>query len=427
MKLNRKCVAVPLGASLGIMLGCAPALAQSAAPLPPASPAAAAPTQSGLAGWFSGIKLSAQLEGGIVLNPARPSDNLNFGQLLTDKANQLQLNQVLLTAQKAIDPKEAGYAAGFKLQFLYGSDARYTQFLGEFNHAISSRYQVDIVEADLALHLPWFTAGGVDLKAGQYPSPLGYETIDPSTNPFYSHSYIFNFGVPFGHTGILTTTHASPLLDIWLGIDSGVNTTLGAGDNNGAPAGIVGFGLNNLLGGKLTMLALTHLGPENPARTVPNADSFMRYLNDVVVTYKASDAWSFTTEGNYIRDDYAHADGYGVAQYVAYTLSSTVALNGRAELWRDNKNFFVAALPGNQDYVNSELGLPASVIAAPRATTYSEFTVGLTWKPVVPAVISTLMIRPELRYDRSLNDSHPFNGGRDNGAFTAAADVVLGF
>jgi hypothetical protein len=171
------------------------------------------------------------------------------------------------------------------------------------------------------------------------------------------------------------------VFDFYLGIDSGVNTSLGAGDNNSAAAGIGGFGLN-LLGGKLTVLALTHIGPENPSRTVPNADSYPRYLNDVVVTYKPDDTWSFTTEGNYVRDDYARAEGYGVAQYASYALSSQITLNGRAEVWRDNRNSYVAAF---------------------------------------------LMIRPELRYDRALNGSRPFNAGRDNGAFTAAADLVLGF
>lgn len=361
-----------------------------------------------------------------MLNPQRPRDANNFGQLFTDKANQFQLNQVLLTAQKPIDPKETGFAVGFKVQLMYGSDARYTHFLGEFDRTIRDRYQLDVVEANISLHLPVLTEGGVDVKAGQYSSPLGSETIDPSTNPFYSHSYIFNFGVPFKHTGVLTTTHVNPVLDLYLGIDSGVNTSLGAGDNNGAPAGIGGLGLN-LLGGKLTVLALTHIGPENPARVVPKADAYPRYLNDVVVTYKPSDKWSFTTEGNYIRDDFARAEGYGVAHYVSYALNDQVTLNGRAEVWRDNRNFYVAAFPGNLDYVNSERGFPAAVISAPRPTTYSEFTVGLTYKPSLPAPVSTLMIRPELRYDRALNGSRPFNAGRDNGAFTAAADLVLGF
>ncbi len=40
---------------------------------------------------------------------------------------------------------------------------------------------------------------------------------------------------------------------------------------------------------------------------------------------------------------------------------------------------------------------------------------------------TTLLLRPEIRYDHSLKGTHPFNGGRDNGAFTVAADAILGF
>ncbi len=375
--------------------------------------------------WQSGIKLGAQFDGGIVGNTASPANGQNYGQLFTDHANQAQLNQVLLTAQRTTDPKATGYDFGFKLQGMYGSDARYTHFVGEFDRVTSDRYQFDLVEANVTVHLPWLTEGGIDLKAGQYSTPIGFETIDPSTNPFYSHSYIFNFGLPLKHTGILSTTHVNDVLDIWGGIDSGVNTSLGSGDNNGAPAGLFGLGFN-LLDGNLTILALSHIGPENPSRVVPNADSYMRYLSDITVTYKATDKLSFTTEVNHIRDDFARADAYGAAQYVQYTLSDTLTLNGRAEIYRDNSGFFVGAFPQKLGFINAEEGYPATVISAP-PTTYSEFTIGISYKPNVPAPIGTLLIRPELRYDRSLNGTSPFNGGRDRGALTLAADVVLGF
>lgn len=393
----------------------------------PAAPGGAPPPQiASPVSWLSVFKFSAQVEAGITVNPASPSDGLNFGQLLTDKANQFLLNQILLTAEKDVDPKATGFDWGAKLQVLYGSDARYVQFMGEFNHAFDSRYQLAIVEADVSLHLPWLSAGGVDLKIGQYPTPIGYEVTDPKGNPFYSHSYVYNFGVPIGETGAYAVWHANPTVDIYAGVDSGVNTTFGGGDNNAAAAGLAGFALNNLAGGKLTILALTHFGPENATRTVPGANSKFRYENDVVVTYKATEKLTLTTELNYIRDDAFHADGYGAAQYASYPLSDTVTLNGRAEVWRDNKGFYVGAFPGYHDFINSELGLPATVITTP-PTTYSEFTLGITYKPPVPPVISTLMIRPEIRYDRSLNGTHPFNAGKDGGALTLAADVILGF
>ena len=152
------------------------------------------------------------------------------------------------------------------------------------------------------------------------PTPLGYETIDPSTNPFYSHSYIFNFGLPLKHTGILTTSHITPLLDFYLGVDTGVNTTFGCcnADDNGAIAGIVGVGLN-MMDGNLTVLALTPYRPGECQPTLPPhqsgtgsfgynaANGYMRYYNDVVITWKASDALTLTTEANWIRDDF---DGF---------------------------------------------------------------------------------------------------------------------
>ena len=63
------------------------------------------------------------------------------------------------------------------------------------------------------------------------------------------------------------------------------------------------------------------------------------------------------------------------------------------------------------------------IAAAP--TTYSEFTVGATYKPGLPGPIQTLMLRPEIRYDRSLNGTAPFNEGRNSGAVTLAADAVV--
>jgi hypothetical protein len=90
----------------------------------------------------------------------------------------------------------------------------------------------------------------------------GAEVIDPTGDYLYSHSYIFNFGIPFVHTGIMSVSHVDPLVDIYAGIDTGVNTTFG--DRNVAhPAFHGGIGLN-LLDGNLTILATTHIGAQTP-------------------------------------------------------------------------------------------------------------------------------------------------------------------
>jgi len=420
------------------------AQAQAATPAPAQAQEAAAKAEEppkpapdvGSAEWMSGITFGAQAQGGVIFNTSSPRNGLNFGQLFTDKSNQATLNQLALTLGRTIDPKTTGFDMGFKFQFLYGSDARYTHYLGIANFLTSARYQVDITEANVTMRLPILTEGGIDLKAGLYPTPLGFETIDPSTNLFYSKSYIFNFGLPLKHTGLYTVTHVNDVFDLHLGVDTGINTTFGnkAGDNNSAAAFLGGFGLN-LAGGKLTVLALTHIGPENSTRAVGSIANYRnRYSNDILITYKPDDKWILATEFNLIRDDLGFGNGPvnagGAAQYISYAISDTWALNGRAEIFRDDSGFFVAAYRSNLGPVQALGGWPVPpysvpITTAPRGTTYGALTFGATWKPELPKPVGAFMVRPEIRYDQALTTNKPFSG-RSN-ALTIGADLVISF
>jgi len=376
----------------------------------------------------------AQAEAGITANPNAPYGGLNYGHLFTDKANQPVLNQILVTAEKPLDPNATDWALGYRLQGMFGTDARYTHFLGELDTDIKERTQLDIVEAWAFVHAPILFDGGVDIKVGQFVTYLGAETIDPSGNYLYSKSYIFNFGIPLKHTGFMTISHVNPTLDVYLGLDTGVNTTFGDGDNNSAFAFQGGFGLNNLMDGKLTVLALTHIGPENPVgapATVPlpasilHPNSDFRFLNDVLLTYKWTDALTTMTEFNYIEDEAYHARAYGVAEYFKYVVDEQLAIVGRGEIYRDNNNFFVAGFPGNNDFVNLERGFPLSQPLATSygPTTYGEVTLGLNLTPAMPTPIQALTIRPEVRFDGSLNGHAPFNG--DSTQVTFGLDFIL--
>jgi len=374
--------------------------------------------------WQDTIKFSGHLEAGITGNPDDPSNHINFGRLFDDRTNTPLLNQLLLTVERPINPAAPGYDFGFRLQGMYGSDARYTHFLGELDRVTSARHQVDIVEANLQAHLPWLTDGGMDVKVGQFVTLEGAEVIDATGNFFYSHTYLFNFGIPLKHTGIMITTHLNPTVDLMTGVTTGVNTSLGGGDNNDAIAFHGGIGLNL---GKLTVLADTHIGPENPEGTPGiHANSDLRYLNDVTMIWKISDVLTSITDLNYIHDDGFNVSGGGIAQYLTYTVNDWLAIGGRAEVWRDDKGFFVAAFPGSFDFVNLEKGKPATVIGGGN-TTYGAFTVGLNVKPPVPKLIEGFMIRPEIRYDRSFSNTMPFNNGTGKDQVTIAADFILPF
>ena len=144
----------------------------------------------------SRLSIYGWVEAGFTGNVDSPKDNQNFGRLFDDRSNEFVMNQAVITAERALDPK-VGLDWGFKLQFLFGTDAHFIHSLGMRNHRTGNgAYGGDIPEAYLNLHFPVFTEGGLDLKLGKFVTLEGAETIDPRTNSFYSHTYIFNFGIP---------------------------------------------------------------------------------------------------------------------------------------------------------------------------------------------------------------------------------------
>ncbi|HEY4271476.1 MAG TPA: porin [Candidatus Udaeobacter sp.] len=370
----------------------------------------------------SRFKISGWIESGIAFNPDSPQDNQNFGRLFDDRANEPLLNQVVINFERALAPKPGEFDWGLKLQFMYGSDARFIHSLGLFSDTAStSILQPDLVEAYLNLHFPILTDGGLDLKLGKFVTLEGAETIDPRTNFFYSHAYIFNFGIPFNNTGALATWHATSHLNLVAGLTRGVNTSIDDNNDSVAFDGGIGLDLNE---SKLVISAATHIGPETP-----NNNHDQRYLNCVTTTWKITDKLTSITDLNYARDDGADADGYGVAQYFTYAINSWVTAGVRAEIFRDDKGFYVVSFANDHDPMRALEGEPT---IDPRTvgggkTTYGAVTVALNIKPTVPKPAASLAIRPELRFDRALNGTHPFNDSSERNQFTAGIDVIIGF
>src|SRR3984885_5477809 len=291
------------------------------------------------------FKLYGWIEGGITGNPDSPTDNHNFGHLFTDRSNEPLLNQVSIVGERALDPNATGFDWGFKAWFMYGSDARYTKSVGFLPTVTNDRVQPDFPELSVSLHIPVGTTGGIDLKMGKYADPMSAETIDPRNNVFYSHSYIFNFGVPFNDTGFLGIFHVNKYMDLYSGVNRGVNMAFS--DNNSSLAFEGGFGLN-LLDGNLTMVALTHAGPED---TLNNVD--WRYLNDFTTTWKITKNLTAITDLNLITDTIDGGKwGGGGAQYFTYSVNDWLQLGLRGEIFRDSQGFYVAQFRANNDFIH---------------------------------------------------------------------------
>src|SRR5436305_10065115 len=104
------------------------------------------------------FKISGWIDSGITFNPASPQDNQNFGRFFDDRANEPLLNQLVINFERALAPQPGGFEWGFKLQFMYGSDARFVHSLGLFsNTAGTSIVKPYLLEGHRCLHLPVLT------------------------------------------------------------------------------------------------------------------------------------------------------------------------------------------------------------------------------------------------------------------------------
>ena len=374
------------------------------------------------------VKFTGLIEAGITVATNHPTDKQNFGRLFDDREAEPLLNQATFTVERALVPEPGKYDFGFKLQVTGGSDARFLKTIGLFDNIDNNRHSFALVEAYASLHAPWLTEGGFDFKIGQFVTLEGSEVIYPTGNYLYSHNYIFNFGIPLQHLGLLTTFHATKVVDFYAGITRGSNTSLT--DNNHRPAFHGGFGLN-LLDGKIAFLATTHIGPENALRAeqfLPGlrADEDLRYYNNFVLTWKITDKLTSVTDAVYTLDEYANGqECYGVSQLFVYNIHPKLALVGRAEFFRDDNGFFVAQFAKNDDFVNLQRGdfnnLDRRTVGG-GATNYSEFTVGVNIKPN-----DHILIRPEVRYDKALDGHKAFDDSSKSYSFTGAVDVIFTF
>ena len=381
------------------------------------------------------VKFSVFVEGGITGNFNDPDDHMNFGRTFDDRANEPFLNQATVTVERALAADPGKFDYGFKLQAGYGSDGRYINTLGTLENVTRNIIQPYVVEAYGNLHFPITLDSSLDFKFGQFATIIGAETIDPRTNYFYSHDYIFNYGIPLQHLGGLFTFHANPTVDVYGGVTRGVNTSIY--DNNGKVSFLGGLGLNNLLGGKLTILATTSIGPENPRESdgaipfhsdqsghfgVVEKDD-LRIYTDLVATYKVTDKLTSITELVYTYDQGFDTDFYGGAETAGYTLSDKITLAVRLECVRDSDGFYVSQFGANDDFTNVERGVTPldkrTVGGGPN--TYLEATVGVQVKP-----LKFLTVRPEIRYDYA-TQNNAFDDSSKQWSFTVGADAIIAF
>lgn len=126
------------------------------------------------------------------------------------KQDGFNLNVVKLTIEKPLD--EGQWAAGYKVDLLYGPDAN---SFGSASFLNTGSADFAVKQAYVALRVP--VGNGLDFKVGVWDTIIGYEVFEAGNNPNYSRSYGY-FLEPFIHTGVLASYRVADFLTLSAGV-----------------------------------------------------------------------------------------------------------------------------------------------------------------------------------------------------------------
>jgi hypothetical protein len=412
-------------------VGGQPAVDIAPAPVPVAEPSSAQPTTSVVApaeaspavagnpetvqegwtlpqpAWLSehGFRLGGWADQGVSVVANRPADRYNGVVTFNDRDGEYQLNQLYFFLERATNTECGGWDLGGRVDFLYGTDGRFAQSsdgleaswdqTARFYQAALPQAYVDVAWND------W------SLRMGHFYTLLGYEVVGAPNNFFYSHSYTFQYGEPFTHTGALLTRQVGERLKVTAGLHRG-NDQFDDTDGLNAVDFLGGVTWTNEAQNFSTAFAIT-AGEQGPGVS--------QTIYSLVGTWKATDRLRYVIQHDYGRTDTDWAsplegDWYGLNQYFLYDISECWAAGLRYEWFRDEDGTRVRGLgDGNLNQ-------------GPFAGDFFEITAGLNWHPN-----ANLTIRPELRYDwynaRVTGGPLPYDAGDRDNQFLFGCDLIL--
>lgn len=402
----------------------------------------------------NGVKVGGWINGGATYNPY-PTQGYNGTVTFADRANRPQLNQFNIYFQRTVVTEGKAFDIGGRFDFMFGTDAIYTQTFGipqfdvntgqpldrgdwDLNLCCKSTrtYGIALPQAYLEAYLP--IGNGLNIKAGHFYSPTGYETVPAPDNFFYTHAYSFNNGEPFTHVGVVGNYPATSNWSLMGGVTTGSATGGwdGTFDKQLGNWGGLG-GITWVSDDRRTSANLT--GTYGATSTHSNQPWMMYSL---VLQHRITTKTHLVLHhvhgyagGVLLNGTQQNAEWYGINTHIYYDLLEDVTIGVRTEWFRDKDGFRVpspfrvtAALERDG---TSFAGNIARVTIAP--ADYYAVTVGLNWKPAKRMSIDwkpmqKLNIRPNFRYDRAdgLDQTYkPFGGRTDQ--FLFSLDAILPF
>ena len=401
----------------------------------------------------NGVVIGGWANMGITYNAEDPEDNFNGPVTFSDRNSEFQLNQLNLYIQKAVATEGDSIDVGGRFDIMFGTDSIFTQAYGvpavdvntwktlnrsdwDLNLLGSGDnrfYDLALPQAYLEFYLPF--GNGLNVKAGHFYTPIGFETVPAPDNFFYSHAYTMQYGEPFTHTGFLGNYALSS------------NWSLMAGAITGSATGGWDGGWDQQLGNWAGISGLTWTSTDKGTSAnisgtfgdTSETSSAAWNMYSIVLKHNITDKLHLMLQHDHgfadnvkvavnLGASAVNAEWYGFNSHLYYDVKDNLTVGIRGEWFSDPQGFRVCS-PGRVaaatngagnsyaigDKLNNSSCLPAD---------YFEVTFGVNWKPM-----PWLNIRPNVRYDWvSANSGYkPFDSGNKAEQFLFSMDTNINF
>ncbi len=354
----------------------------------------------------------------------------NFGVNPNYKANQWMGNQFYLVIENPLE-QEDKINFGFRVDNLFGNDWQFNYMQGLFNNAFKTGQFAgyDLAQLYAEVHLPILTEGGLDIKGGRFYTLAGYEQVPAIAKPLLSTPYMFTYGQPFTHFGVMTTLHLTDKINLYNGAINGWDRWVNENYQWGYMGGFSWTGNED----KTSLAFTTVWGPNQYPRFLPGNQQFYTtgYVNVPSLAgqenpgYGRNDRLLFTTVLTHKWTDkltQVVETDQGMERSIPGLASGGQNGAAKSAQWQSFGNWFLYNFNDKWTGVwRSEVfwDQQGSRTGTLKGDRYYEMTVGAIYKPC-----PNIWLRPEVRYDWAQYGT-PFTDGTRGDQFTGGFDIIL--
>jgi hypothetical protein len=361
----------------------------------------------------SRVKIYGWVEGSLNLSTSHDS---NYPSAYDIFANRVEFDQAVLYVERIPDSVQTDHIDwGFHLSGLFGTSYRFTTNLGYFSSQLLDdhrQYGFDPVLEYVDLYIPQ-VAEGLNIRIGRFISIPGIEAQLAPNNYVYTHSLLYAVD-PFTDTGILATVKLNNHWLVQLGLTASHDVAPWTPDARPSVTACLSYTF--------------HEGNDNVYPCINGINSGKYAYNNLQMFdntwyHKFSATWHMATEAWFMYQ----RDVPSVSGSVAPEKGTNGAFCAAGEIRCLAPEWAAVNYVEKQVSLKNYISIRSDFLDDMRGqrtgvkTRYTEAT--LMWGHWVG---STVLLRPEIRFDRAL-DRPAYDNGTRQSQFQFAMDAIFKF